>query len=482
MWRLDRLSQIYGRRMAQRFHVVAKRTDGYSYVVSSSAMSTAIITDFEEKTYPEVVVPRKEAMQTIVDSLLNKTAATSPGVVPLVDTASSTVAHIGSSINPDDSSNVIHGLLPHSPVPATDAVTEAMQLDLLAGKMQKAKSSIPLHPVVARISKFVYAGSAPRAFDAFYELVYVVDKAKSDNEPSIRIPVGIIKGLFTLACTRYPFDAYRILQFYTEMTRTKEYKKGKGDLSAYMNMYERVCNTVRCLDPYRNAEIDCRELIRSIMSDVRRMDRPGQEMCLPVLLSALIMQRGTAIGNLFAPPLYKYITEEDFSLPPGYWIHLLSLSKYNRQDDIPFEDVLERAIATGRLITPALILNVLDNIFPYSDMKKTKRMLDAILQLQHAVVSNNLPSSDQYYVDIERLEMIGSTAACQGHSDVNLLVWDMIDVLQYEPTEAIYENTIVSFVMNPFTYREAFSVMGDMEKAGFVPSRALIRSISAHLR
>jgi hypothetical protein len=348
--------------------------------------------------------------------------------------------------------------------------------------MQKAKSSIPLHPVVARISKFVYAGSAPRAFDAFYELVYVVDKAKSDNEPSIRIPVGIVKGLFALACTRYPFDAYRILQFYTEMTGTKEYKKGNGDLSAYMNMYERVCNTVRHLDPYRNADIDCRELIRSIMSDVRRMDRPGQEMCLPVLLSALITQRGTAIGKLFAPPLYKYITEEDFSLPPGYWIHLLSLSKYNRQDDIPFEDVLERAIATGRLITPALILNVLDNIFPYSDMKKTKRMLDAILQLQHAVVSNNLPSSDQYYVDIERLEMIGSTAACQGHSDVNLLVWDMIDVLQYEPTEAIYENTIVSFVMNPFTYREAFSVMGDMEKAGFVPSRALIRSISAHLR
>jgi hypothetical protein len=291
-------------------------------------MSTAIINGFEEKSYPDVVVPRKEAMQTIVDSLLNKTTA----VVP-VDTSHSTEPIGSNIIQPEYTSDVLD---PSPAAGTTDAVTEAMQLDLKAEKVQKASSSIPLHPAVARVSKFVHVGSASRAFDAFYELVYVVDEAKAKNEPPPRIPSSIIKDLFQIACTKYPFDAYRILQFYTQLPGTSEYKKGNGDLSAYKNMYERACNTIRRLDPNRFADIDCRELIRSIMSDVRRMDRPSQEMCLPVLLSALVMQRGTMIGNLFAPPLYKYITEEDFSLPPGYWIHLLSLSRYNRQDDIPY--------------------------------------------------------------------------------------------------------------------------------------------------
>jgi hypothetical protein len=61
-------------------------------------------------------------------------------------------------------------------------------------------------------------------------------------------------------------------------------------------------------------------------------------------------------------------------------------------------------------------------------------------------------------------------------------VWDMLDVLGYEPSEAIYENTVTAFAMNTFTYREAFTVLAEMETRGFKPSRALIRSFSLHVR
>ena len=135
-----------------------------------------------------------------------------------------------------------------------------------------------------------------------------------------------------------------------------------------------------------------------------------------------------------------------------------------------------------------IVLQALDNFFPFTDKEPVTRMLKAVLQLQQEVVESAakqgvaVDPKSQYMVDIGVLEMIGAAAASQGSSEINLLVWDMLDVLGYEPTVGIYENTVMAFAMNTFTYKEAFTVLAEMEASGHEPSRALIRSCSAHLR
>lgn len=87
-----------------------------------------------------------------------------------------------------------------------------------------------------------------------------------------------------------------------------------------------------------------------------------------------------------------------------------------------------------------------------------------------------------YKVDIGMLEHIMAAAARMGSFELNILVWDLVDLLGYEPTEFMYENTIAGFAMGARQDHNVFAVLREMEERGFSPSRALIRSLSRSLR
>jgi hypothetical protein len=172
------------------------------------------------------------------------------------------------------------------------------------------------------------------------------------------------------------------------------------------------------------------------------------------------------------------------AINPGYWQHLLSQSRYYRQDDLTYAEILQRCIARDRRPPVQLVMNVLDNYFPFTDVASTASMLRSIVQLQ--LWSQESEESEdrrqKYVVDVAALEMMGAAAARTGNMDLNFAVWDVLDVFGLEPTAGIFENTVLAFSLNPVTYGDAFVVMNEMQAAGFEPSLALIRGFSKQLR
>lgn len=80
------------------------------------------------------------------------------------------------------------------------------------------------------------------------------------------------------------------------------------------------------------------------------------------------------------------------------------------------------------------------------------------------------------------MEHIMAAAGRKGSFELNILVWDLVDMLGYEPTECMYENTLQGFVMGVRQDHNVFAVLGEMEERGFTPTRALIRSLSRSIR
>jgi hypothetical protein len=141
---------------------------------------------------------------------------------------------------------------------------------------------------------------------------------------------------------------------------------------------------------------------------------------------------------------------------------------------------LDSLLFVGHRPAPSLAIQVLLNLFPYTDMDETVLALKSIMQLQ----SSWEPGAPYpaYKVDVGILEHIMAAAARSGAFEVNILVWDLVDLLGYEPTEFMYENTIHGFARVPQQDHNVFGVLGEMEERGFTPSRALIRSLSRYLR
>jgi hypothetical protein len=353
-----------------------------------------------------------------------------------------------------------------------------------------------------RLVKGVHMKDTQAAMNAFNQLMASNERNRIIGAPLMEIPTGVVKGLFHLIQPARTFDIFRVVEYYVSLQTTPEYLKYEGNLSAYTSYYHVVCDSIAYLDPRRNYTNECILLINAIIDRVSRLDRRGQEICVPRLLNALAEQHSTHLGKQFTGKIYRYLLDNDFAVTPAFWVRILGYSRYNRQDDLPYDDILTRVVESGLRPNPFIILNVLENFFPFSNSQAVAKSLKAILILQRHVAAEikavktataresaeirNKSVADamakQYFIDITVLETIGASAANQGESEICLLIWDIIDTLGYTPTEGIYENTIVAFAMNAFTYREAFIVLSEMESRGFVPSRALIRSVSVRVR
>ena len=129
---------------------------------------------------------------------------------------------------------------------------------------------------------------------------------------------------------------------------------------------------------------------------------------------------------------------------------------------------------------PPVAIHVLQSLFPYTDLDETIVAMEAILKLQSSWEPGDRHAD--YRVDLGTLEHISAAAARKGSFDLNLLVWDLMDLLGYEPTQCMYENTIHGFAMGYRQDHNMLAVLGEMEERGYQPSRALIRSLSRSLR
>jgi pentatricopeptide repeat protein len=347
------------------------------------------------------------------------------------------------------------------------------------------------------------------------------DIAKQNN---VILTRKVISDLFFDVSYVDPIRAFSILQDYNSHPST-DFKN--------LTMYKRICTSVSLLDPSTYRARHMNQFIESLLDDVDDMDDDAKNQLYPNLVITLATQRRVSLGR-HAGMLYEYMKENGFDFQLSWLIKVLSLSKYNRQEDLPFHDVMAEYAARGGTRVPAVILPAIHNMFPYTDVEQMTVVLRSYLQIEmnasveahhhhrrqneHFVDSDGKndneseddmagyatqetdhltqtsPSSvysqpqgrlndNHLKIDMSTLEMISAGAARAGNSELVMLVWDVMEHCQYIPTEAIYENTILSFAAEGRRrLRQVFSVMASMKDVGFVPSRPLIRSLCFLLR
>ncbi|GKY96436.1 hypothetical protein MPSEU_000603100 [Mayamaea pseudoterrestris] len=282
----------------------------------------------------------------------------------------------------------------------------------------------------------------------------------------------LLYALFALLTTnQQPFAADKILLHYQTLI------PGGVNNVVLASMYGRLSDCMRHMDPLKHNYHEIHKLTRSMVQRVLRLDRDAQQNCVPTLVSALAQQRATRVGH-FANRLYRHMLDEGMTLKVGYWEHLLSMSKFNRSDDLPYADILQRVVTVGARCNSTTVLHSLENMYPFMDTNQACVSMRAIADLQR----QESDDGQEYIIDLATLEALSSSAAQASNLDMTMLVWELVDVYKYEPSLALYENAVVTFASHQETYANAFIAMNDMKGRGMSVSRALIRGVSARLR
>lgn len=126
------------------------------------------------------------------------------------------------------------------------------------------------------------------------------------------------------------------------------------------------------------------------------------------------------------------------------------------------------------LLQSRLILYFVHAIFLFQDTQPIQEILTSIHKLQSETPQSALTD---YKLDLGTLEAISTAAVQEKNLDLNLLVWDLLDLYQYKPTECLFENVILSCALRKRD-ENAFAALMDMERSGFTPSRALLRRLA----
>lgn len=300
----------------------------------------------------------------------------------------------------------------------------------------------------------------------------------------------LITILFFLVSGKNPLAAYEVLMYYNAHPNNKGVKRK-------VSLYKRMCTAVNLLDPRRTRQEDALWFVESLLGDVHDMDESAKRELYPNLVVSLATQRCVSLGP-YAGHIYKILVDEGFEIKLGWLTKLVSLSKYNRQDDLPFHDILARLVAFGGRPHPVCTLQAIHNMFPYTDAEKMCVTLTAWLDLeakqyreqpesgsrnqQPADEGNTILPVENSLLDLSTLEMVSTGAARAGSSKLIMVVWDVLEHCEYMPTETIYENTVIAFATEGDGIRQAFTAMASMKEDDFPVSRALIRSFSTAIR
>jgi pentatricopeptide repeat protein len=329
------------------------------------------------------------------------------------------------------------------------------------------------------------------------------------------LPRASVTGLFFMVSETDPISAYSILQYYNSHYLHQEQqphtaangtgKSGGGivDLDSATNkrrsLYKRIANSISLLDPQHHNTRQMHVLVDSLLNEVEKMDSDSKRVLYPKLIVSLVSQRIATIGP-YAHKLYESMVDQHGSGIKAGWLNkLLSLSRYNRQNDVPYHDVMAQLVQIpGGQLNPESVLPAIQNMFPFTDTEALCVALRAWLEDfrnkytcgekgesnsedRHRGDLSRL-SNPEDLIDLSTLENISIGASQAGSSELILLVWDVLEACHYPPTETIYENTVMTFANEKGSLEQAFAAMTSMKEDGFLPSRPLLRSVSSAIR
>lgn len=332
----------------------------------------------------------------------------------------------------------------------------------------------------------------------------------------------VITNLFYVVSEKDPLGAHEVLQYYNSHPSHNNNNNNNGAdptiQPKVVSMYKRMCKAVGLLRPLLYPDPSYGQMIvESLMEEIGNMPDDVKMELYPILVVTLISQRCSPLGP-YAGMIYDTMAQNGYPMKLGWLVLLLSMSKYNRQEDLPYHDVLGRLVAMGGQPHPMCSIPAIVNMFPYTDADQMCLALSAWLDfeadqksLQYRLLHGEYGPNGEYNnnnnnnhrtidtiddgsvvffpfedrkLDLATLEMISMGAARAGSSKLILLVWDILEHCEYTPTETIYENTIIAFVTDEkgVGIQQAFTAMEAMKEDGYPISRALIRSCSTLMR
>eukprot|EP00535_Pseudo-nitzschia_heimii_P005261 CAMPEP_0197177728 /NCGR_PEP_ID=MMETSP1423-20130617/3233_1 /TAXON_ID=476441 /ORGANISM="Pseudo-nitzschia heimii, Strain UNC1101" /LENGTH=777 /DNA_ID=CAMNT_0042627327 /DNA_START=238 /DNA_END=2571 /DNA_ORIENTATION=+ len=313
----------------------------------------------------------------------------------------------------------------------------------------------------------------------------------------------MVTNLFFMVSATDPVSAYSILQYHNLHYLDREQEGRFVGLDSSTNkrlpLYKRMANAVRLLDPVRNNTRRMHILVDSLLKEVEEMDVESKSVLYPLLITSLVTQRVVTVGA-YARGLYESMIDHGIEMRVGWLKRLLSASRYNRHNDLPYHDIMQRVVVThgGRLNGDAA-LSAIQNMFPFDDTEAVCVALKAWLddfgnkfgrgddddddddRMGADFPSSSVPPPEAL-IALSTLESISNRAAQAGVSQLILLVWDAVEACNYRPTVTIYENTVMAFANERGGLQQAFSSMAAMKEDGFEPSRPLIRGFSSAIR
>ena len=281
------------------------------------------------------------------------------------------------------------------------------------------------------------------------------------------------RNLLKYMAQKDPMYCMELLQHYLGRNDTSEFKAGPGDINQYKSLITATCSSVRYFHPGRHDERRGMQMVNELRQLVSRLEWELQITGFCQLLSAVVDQKFHNLGVVFGMQLYDHLIAQKFDVNPGFFIHLLSQSRYSHQDYVPYPEILQRCVESGHSLDPGVVLNAVENMYPYTNPHAIKPVLQSLLTYQRRVVESN-GELMQIYVEMSVLEVMATSAVLLKDRDILYMVWDMLDILDYKASESIFESTVHLFSKDRYTYREAFTALYDMEKSGIVPSRALM--------
>eukprot|EP00934_Nitzschia_sp_Nitz4_P003030 Nitzschia sp. Nitz4//scaffold13_size275219//148561//150866//NITZ4_000881-RA/size275219-augustus-gene-0.235-mRNA-1//1//CDS//3329536035//3020//frame0 len=287
------------------------------------------------------------------------------------------------------------------------------------------------------------------------------------------LPKTVVGSLFHWAVKRDPIQAYKYLKLYHQ----------RPDINRpNLAMYTKLCYSVGTMDPKNTPTRQAYELVAQIVEDLHQLDEKTKVVVYPKLTLALASQRFVSVG-VFARQLYQHMADHDHSMPVWWLKKLLALSKYNRQEDLPFHDILLRLAEAKACPHPLSTIPAVHNMFPFTNGDDMCTAMKAMLQIQSDLIESAETTDNlQLFLDLDCLESISTGAAHAGSSELIMLVWDMLEQCNYRPTTAIYENTVVALAIGAEDLEPALGAMIAMKEEGHEVSRALIRSFSLAVR
>jgi|EP00979_Chaetoceros_neogracilis_P006828 pentatricopeptide repeat protein len=136
--------------------------------------------------------------------------------------------------------------------------------------------------------------------------------------------------------------------------------------------------------------------------------------------------------------------------------------------------------------TPEIVMNIVQNEYPYENIYTTRAILKAISKSQ----SNKLISMPDYILDMGTLEHLTCVLSRKGNSREMMMLWDYIQSVQaadnhpsYHATEGLYESLARAFVSSTRKEDELlFGVLATMEDQGLKPSFIFLRGLSQAMR